>query len=59
MLPTAAVSAGGFPFGAVAPVEEEEGPAAKRPRTEDALEPEHSWMARHPGPVPLQVGYIL
>ncbi|PZC74042.1 hypothetical protein B5X24_HaOG208411 [Helicoverpa armigera] len=47
-----AVAAGGFPFGVV---EEEEGPAAKRARTEDALEPEHSWLARHPGPVPLQV----
>ncbi|XP_061704373.1 splicing factor 3A subunit 1 [Cydia pomonella] len=30
------------------PVEEEE-PAAKRPRTEDTLEPESAWLARHGG----------
>lgn len=57
-----AVPPAGFPFGAPhvpapPPVpEEEEGPsAAKRARTEDALEPEHSWLARHPGPAHLQV----
>ncbi|XP_068622459.1 splicing factor 3A subunit 1 [Battus philenor] len=46
-----------FGFAAVAPPvpEEVEEPATKRPRTEDALEPEHSWLARHPGSAPLQV----
>ncbi|CAG9787430.1 unnamed protein product [Diatraea saccharalis] len=38
-----------------APPEEEDAPAAKRTRTEDALEPEAAWLARHPGAVPLQV----
>ncbi|XP_075976034.1 splicing factor 3a subunit 1 isoform X2 [Anticarsia gemmatalis] len=57
-----AVAAAGFPFGSVsavsaapAPPEDDEGPAAKRARTEDALEPEMSWLARHPGPAPIQV----
>ncbi|KPI99472.1 Splicing factor 3A subunit 1 [Papilio xuthus] len=49
----------GAPYGyaAVAPPvpEEPEEPTAKRPRTEDALEPESSWLARHPGPAPIQV----
>ncbi|XP_049870646.1 splicing factor 3A subunit 1 isoform X2 [Pectinophora gossypiella] len=55
LIPTP-VGAPQFGFSAVpAPPEDEEGPAAKRPRTEDALEPEGSWLARHPGPVTLQV----
>lgn len=51
----------GFGYGAVPPVAppgadmDDEGPAAKRLRTEDALDPEMSWLARHPGPAPLQV----
>lgn len=52
------VPTGGFPFAAPAAPpapDDDDGPSAKRARTEDALEPEHSWLARHPGPVPLQV----
>ncbi|CAG9580098.1 unnamed protein product [Danaus chrysippus] len=36
-------------------VQDDEEPTAKRPRTEDALEPEQSWLASHPGSVPIQV----
>ncbi|KAL0831793.1 hypothetical protein ABMA28_001330 [Loxostege sticticalis] len=36
-------------------IEEDDAPLAKRMRTEDALEPEHTWLARHPGAAPLQV----
>lgn len=69
--PVSAVTPAGFPFGpgvptghmtgaphvpGVPPVpEEDDAPAAKRARTEDALEPEHSWLARHPGAAHLQV----
>ncbi|XP_028026204.1 splicing factor 3A subunit 1 [Bombyx mandarina] len=58
--PVGAVPPPAFNFGAVVPPgtvaePEDEGPAAKRARTEDALEPEGAWLARHPGAVPLQV----
>ncbi|OWR42516.1 putative spliceosome associated protein [Danaus plexippus plexippus] len=36
-------------------VQDDEEPTAKRPRTEDALEPEQAWLASHPGSVPIQV----
>lgn len=44
---------GGVPVPGAPPEEDE--PAAKRARTEDALESEQAWLAAHPGPVPLQV----
>ncbi|CAH2085834.1 unnamed protein product [Euphydryas editha] len=44
---------GGVPVPGAPPEEEE--PAAKRARTEDALESEQAWLAAHPGPAPLQV----
>ncbi|XP_041988895.1 splicing factor 3A subunit 1 isoform X1 [Aricia agestis] len=51
----------GAPFGfgvavvGVPPPPEEDEPAAKRARTEDALEPEQAWLNAHPGPVHIQV----
>ncbi|KAG6441665.1 splicing factor 3A subunit 1 isoform X2 [Manduca sexta] len=57
--PVGAVNPAAFGYGAVGgpvpPAEEEEGPAAKRARTDDSLEPETTWLTRHPGAVPLQV----
>ncbi|KAJ2947293.1 hypothetical protein O0L34_g17009 [Tuta absoluta] len=50
------------PLGAVPgppAMEEDEGPSAKRARTEDSLEPESNWLARHPGPQTLQVSIPL
>ncbi|XP_045767260.1 splicing factor 3A subunit 1 [Maniola jurtina] len=37
------------------PPPEDDEPASKRARTEDALEPEKAWLAAHPGVAPLQV----
>ncbi|XP_026759772.2 splicing factor 3A subunit 1 [Galleria mellonella] len=55
LIPTPAY---GFPAAAaVAPpaADEEDAPPAKRLRSEDALEPEAAWLARHPAPAHLQV----
>ncbi|XP_053605415.1 splicing factor 3A subunit 1 [Plodia interpunctella] len=40
-------------------VEEDEAPPSKRMRSEDALEPDHVWLKRHPGAVHLQVSLPL
>ncbi|CAH3929805.1 unnamed protein product [Pieris brassicae] len=37
------------------PIPEDDEPASKRPRTEDALEPEISWLAKHSGNITVQV----
>ncbi|CAF4818959.1 unnamed protein product [Pieris macdunnoughi] len=37
------------------PIPEDDEPASKRPRTEDALEPEMSWLAKHSGNITVQV----
>ncbi|XP_038220657.1 splicing factor 3A subunit 1 [Zerene cesonia] len=45
---------GNVSVGAV-PLPEDDEPASKRARTEDALEPESSWLAKHPDTVTVQV----
>ncbi|XP_050677820.1 splicing factor 3A subunit 1 [Leptidea sinapis] len=37
------------------PIPEDDEPMSKRARTEDALEPENSWLAKHPGTAIIQV----
>ncbi|XP_028161158.1 splicing factor 3A subunit 1 isoform X5 [Ostrinia furnacalis] len=53
--PAYGFAAAAAPVPAAPPPDEDDAPLAKRMRTEDALEPEHAWLARHPGTAPMQV----
>ncbi|XP_072929380.1 splicing factor 3A subunit 1 [Epargyreus clarus] len=57
LIPTPVGPPFGFPVAPQVPqtVPEDDEPAAKRPRTEDTLEPESTWLVRHPGATTLQV----